>query len=120
MIFCPQWWNNGTFRIGLFQGRISIGRQQPFTRDFSNTVCTGYSSLAHAQSNSFREPINAAFQDVQITGEFFGGFCIRLSENEHCLHLDGGGSTKKRGGHTPSPGASKYEVEVVPAATLRL
>lgn len=55
-----------------------------------------YSTLARALSASFRHRFNAVLADARQRDEYPGGFHVRVSENDHSLHVGDADSDEKR------------------------
>lgn len=72
--------NKITLKMELKTARAVIGRRKMVIHDFTKRVCTGYTTLLHAQTFRYCDCLNDLLGDAQARGESLGGFHIRVGE----------------------------------------
>lgn len=79
--------NNGHLKVELGVVQAAFDRDGRVIHDFARRVCTGYTSLMRAQDSSCLDRLKTVFSDRQALGEYLSGFCVRVGEDSHSLHV---------------------------------
>lgn len=69
--------------------------------------------LGCAPSTGFRDRLNVELADAHLNGEHLGGFCGRVSENRHSLHIGDADGDEEGGGCTLRSSTEVDDVEAV-------
>lgn len=96
---------HSALRAELDSARAAIGRGERVIKDFVDSVCKWYSSLACTQSAYYRDRLNAVLDYAHQRHEYLGGFRVRASQDGHSVHIGDDDSDEERADRTPSFGA---------------
>lgn len=113
LVLKEQCRDEGTLQIDLKAARAEIGRDERVIHNFANRACTGYTIVIRAQASSYRDGFDDVLGDSQSSGEYPGGFHVRVVEDEPSLHHGDEDSDEECGGRTPPTEGDHLRDEVV-------
>lgn len=64
------------YDFGLAQA--VFGREESVIRDFSEWLCTGYTSSSYAHAGDYQDGLNGLLRAAQQRGEYLGGYVGRV------------------------------------------
>lgn len=71
--------------------------------EFEERVCTGYGELIRTNSAAYRNQLIALLSDAKRWGQYVGGYCIHVGEDNYWLSFDDTISDEERGHHLSAP-----------------
>lgn len=77
--------DKSTFETDLKAARAKIGRVERVIHNFAERLCTCYNAVMRAKAADYCVRLNAVLIDALASGEFLGGFRVRVEEERQSL-----------------------------------